>query len=137
MDATDSIVQDVREMWSHKGVEVESQSGNKIRVRMPPYFQSLNEFVTSLESLHNCDVDLEWSTNNGTAGVILTIFAGQPVHDHSARYARVSSEHGGSGWSLSSLAWSLTLFLVLVFQVIIVASEWTRIRALFGANVTG
>lgn len=137
MDATDAIVQDVRDMWSHKGVEVESQSGNKIRVRMPPYFQSLNEFVTSLESLHHCDVDLEWSTNNGTASVILTIFAGQSVHEHGARHARVSSEHGGTSWNLSSVAWSLALFFMLVLQVIVVASEWTRIRSLFGANVTG
>ena len=138
MNNTDALVQDVRDMWSYKGVEIESQSGNKIRVRIPPYFQALNEFVTSLESLHNCDVDLECTINNNTACVILTIYIGQNGNDPTTeehvvpRFSRLTCDQNHSRWSASSVAWLLALLLIFIFQVLIIASEWPKFRSMLG-----
>ena len=68
-----AVVEDVRAMWSHAGVEIESSSGNKIRCRMPPYFQGVQEFTQSLEH-HDVVVDLETSQSNGTASVVFLVY---------------------------------------------------------------
>ena len=72
---TSQLVKDIRELWSHAGVEVESISGNKVRCRMPPYFQGVQEFTQSLEH-YDAVVDLETSMSAGTASVVFLVFAG-------------------------------------------------------------
>ena len=69
----DDVVANIRAEWSKQGVEVESSSANKARVRMPPYFQGINEFVGSLEEQYDVDVDLETSIIAGSACVVFTI----------------------------------------------------------------
>ena len=75
-----SLVEEIRAQWSHAGVEVESVSGNKVRCRMPPYFQGVQEFAQSLED-YDATVDLETSMSSGAASVVFVVFAGaQPEH---------------------------------------------------------
>ena len=69
----DDVVADIRSGWSKQGVEVESSNANKARVRMPPYFQGINDFIGSLEERHEVDIDLETSIIAGSACVVLTI----------------------------------------------------------------
>ena len=79
-------MQEIRDLWSFAGVEVESVSGSKVRCRMPPYFQGVQEFTRSLEPW-GAEIDLETTINAGAASVTFTVF-GDP---------RVVSEDRGQG----------------------------------------
>lgn len=78
--ANSQLVKDIRDMWSHAGLEVESMSGNKVRCRMPPYFQGIQEFTQSLEP-YDVVVDLETTMSAGTASVVFLVFAGSDSVD--------------------------------------------------------
>lgn len=73
MERQNSLVQEIRDLWSHAGVEVESVSGHKIKCRMPPYFQGVQHFTQSLEQW-GAEIDLETSINSGTASVTFVVF---------------------------------------------------------------
>ena len=66
-------MQEIRDLWSCAGVEVESISGSKVRCRMPPYFQGVQEFTQSLEPF-GAEIDLETTVNGGAASVVFTVF---------------------------------------------------------------
>ena len=75
MESPSALVQDIRDTWSASGVEVESTAGNKVRLRMPPYFQGVQEFCESLQP-YQVAIDLETSTNGGAISTIFTVYAG-------------------------------------------------------------
>ena len=49
MAACDEVAQEIRDVWSAQGVEVESLSDRKVRCRFPPFFRGIQNFVASLD----------------------------------------------------------------------------------------
>lgn len=124
----ETIVRDVRDMWSHAGVEVESASDNKVRCRMPPYFQGVQDFTQSLEH-HGVVVDLETSMNGQTASVVFVIFAGAEA----AATARGDADAGR--WKTSEVVAIVVAVFCSIMQMMVFAANWSTIKSM-AWNVT-
>ena len=121
----DTIVHDVRDMWSHAGVEVESASDNKVRCRMPPYFQGVQDFTQSLEH-HGVVVDLETSMNGQTASVVFVIFAGAEA----ATTARSREGDTPRGWKTAEVVALLVAIVCTAMQMLVFAANWPTLKAM-------
>lgn len=121
------LVQDIRDSWSHKGVEVESVSGNKIRCRMPPYFEGLQEFTQSLAE-YGAEVDLETTVSNGSANVVLTVFADSERVDHF--YQTSVNAHSAAQFQLKDVIMTFFVALLVILQIVTIV-DWHKVGAAF------
>ena len=82
MGSCEEVVADIRSQWSCMGVEVESVSDRKIKCRMPPYFEGIQEFTDTLCADHDVVMDMETVTNNHVASVVFIIYTMHTSDQH-------------------------------------------------------
>ena len=82
MAACDEVAQEIRDVWSAQGVEVESLSDRKVRCRFPPFFRGIQNFVASLD-VFEVAIDLETTMSAGTASVVMIVYAHDNYQPHS------------------------------------------------------
>lgn len=112
------LVSDIRSYWSHKGVEIESESTSKIKCRMPPVFQNVQDFCDSLAH-HGVEIDMETSCSDNHACVVFIVYDGNPHAPEDSYPPRSRPKSKQPVSSLTKLHWFMLIVSVLQAMIFV------------------